>query len=206
YYGLQAKTKNGLILNWHDSKNNSRIFNKEEVDRLNKKLHGKPLSITAITKSKKRQYPPALYDLTELQRDANRLFGFSGQQTLRAMQQLYERYKMLTYPRTDSRVITSDIVPTLQDRIKACGVAEYARVAKKLMNKQFRLPRSVVNDKQVTDHHAIIPTEEQADVNLLGNNERKIYDLVIKRFLAVLSDPYEYEETRIIATVEGETF
>src|SRR5699024_9404588 len=127
-------------------------------------------------------------------------------QTLRAMQQLYERYKMLTYPRTDSRVITSDIVPTLQDRIKACGVAEYARVAKKLMNKQFRLPRSVVNDKQVTDHHAIIPTEEQADVNLLGNNERKIYDLVIKRFLAVLSDPYEYEETRIIATVEGETF
>src|SRR5699024_1700685 len=129
-----------------DSKNNSRIFNKEQVDRLNKKLHGKPLSIRSISKNKKRQYAPALYDLTELQRDANRLFGFSGQQTLRAMQQLYERHKILSYQRTDSRVITSDIVPTLKDRLRACAVDEYAAIANKLVNKQFHLPKSVVND------------------------------------------------------------
>lgn len=206
YYGLQAKTKNGLILNWHDTKNNNRIFNKEQIDTLHKKLHGKPLSITSITKSKKRQYPPALYDLTELQRDANRLFGFSGQQTLRAMQQLYERHKILTYPRTDSRVITTDIVPTLKDRLRACAVDEYAAIANKLANKHFRLPKSVVNDKQVTDHHAIIPTEEPVFLDELGSNERKIYDLVIKRFLAVLSEPYEYEEVHIKANIDKETF
>src|SRR5699024_10313594 len=95
---------------------------------------------------------------------------------------------------------------TLKERIKACAVDEYATVANKLMNKQFRLPKSVVNDRQVTDHHAIIPTEQPVDLSELGSNERKIYDLVIKRFLAVLADPYEYEETRITASVEGETF
>src|SRR5699024_8984545 len=149
---------------------------------------------------------PQLYDLTELQRDANRIFGFSGQQTLRAMQQLYERHKILTYPRTDSRVITTDIVPTLKERIRACAVDEYAPFANILINKQFKLPHSVVNDKQVTDHHAIIPTEEPVYLDELGSNERRIYDLVIKRFLAVLSDPYEYEETRISAKVDGERY
>src|SRR5699024_10751081 len=133
YYGITAKTTNDITLNWQNNKNQIRIFNKVTAEKIYQKLNGKPFVIKSVVKNKKRQFAPQLYDLTELQRDANRIFGFSGQQTLRAMQQLYERYKMLTYPRTDSRVITSDIVPTLQDRIKACGVAEYARVAKKLM-------------------------------------------------------------------------
>src|SRR5699024_11155543 len=115
-------------------------------------------------------------------------------------------YKVLTYPRTDSRVITTDIVPTLADRIEACGVDEYANVAKKLVKKTFRLPKSVVNNAQVSDHHAIIPTEEPVDLATLGNNERKIYDLVVKRFLAVLSDPYEYEAVQIKADLGGELF
>src|SRR5699024_416573 len=132
--------------------------------------------------------------------------GFSGQQTLRAMQQLYERHKILSYPRTDSRVITSDIVPTLKDRLRACAVDEYASIANKLSNKQFHLPKSVVNDKQVTDHHAIIPTEEAVFLDELASNERRIYDLVIKRFLAALSEAYEYEETRIDAVVQRESF
>src|SRR5699024_12596280 len=139
-------------------------------------------------------------------RDANRIFGFSGKQTLRAMQQLYERHKVLTYPRTDSRVITTDIVPTLKDRIDACGVNEYANFAKKLINKKFQLPKSVVNNQEVSDHHAIIPTEEPVNVHDFGSNERKIYDLVIKRFLAVLSDPFEFEETQVTVEVEGELF
>lgn len=98
------------------------------------------------------------------------------------MQNLYERHKLLTYPRTDSRVLTSDIVPTLKDRLDACGVDEYASVANKLMKKNFRLPKSVVNDQAVSDHHAIIPTETPANLADLASNERKIYDLVVIRF------------------------
>ena len=206
YYGLQLKTKNGLSLVWHDAKNNNRIFNKDKVEKLYQNLQDKTVTVQSIEKKQKKQFAPQLYDLTELQRDANRIFGFSGKQTLRAMQQLYERYKVLTYPRTDSRVITSDIVPTLKDRIDACGVDEYATFANKIKHKKFNLPKSVVNDKEVSDHHAIIPTEEQVDLAELGSNERKIYDLVIKRFLAVLSDPFEYEETQITAKVQDEVF
>src|SRR5699024_6564720 len=109
-------------------------------------------------------------------------------------------------PRTDSRVITSDIVPTLKDRIDACGVDEYATFANKIKHKTFNLPKSVVNDKKVSDHHAIIPTEEPVHLAELGSNERKIYDLVVKRFLAVLSDSFEYEETQITAIVQEEVF
>ena len=206
YYGIQLKTKNGMALGWHDMKNNTRIFDKKKANLLYQKLNGKTLSVRTVEKKQKKQFAPQLYDLTELQRDANRIFGFSGKQTLRAMQQLYERYKVLTYPRTDSRVITTDIVPTLKDRIDACGVDEYAFYAKKIKNKKLQLPKSVVNDKEVSDHHAIIPTEEPVELHAFGSNERKIYDLVIKRFLAVLSDPFEYEETRVTAEVQGEFF
>lgn len=206
YYGLQLKTKNGMTLGWHDAKNNSRIFEKEKAKLLHQKLKDKVATVQIVEKNQKKQFAPQLYDLTELQRDANRIFGFSGKQTLRAMQQLYERHKVLTYPRTDSRVITTDIIPTLKDRIDACGVGEYASYAKKIIHKKFQLPKSVVNDKEVSDHHAIIPTEEPVNLAALGSNERKVYDLVVKRFLAVLSDPFEYEETRVTVEVQGEKF
>lgn len=206
YYGLQFNTTNGLSLTWYGANKNSRIFNKGQAEQLQKKLKNKNATVKDIVIKQKKQFAPQLYDLTELQRDANRIFGFSGKQTLRAMQQLYEHHKILTYPRTDSRVITTDIVPTLKDRIDACGVDEYSTFAKKLLNKKFQLPKSVVNDKEVSDHHAIIPTEEPVDLQSLGSNERKIYDLVIKRFLAVLSDPFEYEEVVVSAEVDGEAF
>src|SRR5699024_7670096 len=201
---IQLKTKDGLTLRWHDKKNNTRIFDKETANLLHQKINGKEITIKTVDIIQKKQLAPQLYDLTELQRDANRIFGFSGKQTLRAMQQLYERHKVLTYPRTDSRAITTDIVPTLKDRIDACGVDEYASYAKKLITKKFHLPKSVVNDQEVSDHHGIIPTEEPVNLQDFGSNERKIYDLVVKRFLAVLSDPFEYEETRVNAEVQGE--
>lgn len=206
YWQLQVKNQQGLTLTWHDAKNNTRIFSREKAEQLQQRLKGNALTVQQVTKKQKKQYAPQLYDLTELQRDANRMFGFSGKQTLQAMQQLYERHKVLTYPRTDSRVLTSDLVPTLKDRIDACGVDEYAGVAQKLMNQKFHLPKSVVNDAEVSDHHAIIPTEEPADLSALGSNERKIYDIVVRRFLAVLSAPYEYEETEIKAVCEQENF
>lgn len=206
YYGLEAQTKNGLKLKWADNKNNGRIFDKARADQLPAQLKGKEMKIAKVDKKDKKKYAPQLYDLTELQRDANRLFGFSGKDTLRTMQRLYEQHKLLTYPRTDSRVISSDIVPTLKERVKACSTGEYAPIAKRMANKNFQLPKSVVNDAGVSDHHAIIPTEEPAYLEDLDASERKIYDLVVKRFLAVLSDPHEYEEVNVEAQIAGERF
>ncbi|MEI3614017.1 DNA topoisomerase III [Pseudogracilibacillus sp. SO30301A] len=206
FYGLELKNQTGTTFTWQDKQNNTRIFDKEKAEKLRTQLNNKRATIISVEKNHKKQFAPQLYDLTELQRDANRIFNFSGKQTLNAMQNLYERHKVLTYPRTDSRVITTDIVPTLKDRLEACGVDEYASVARKLAQKKYKLAKSVVNNAQVSDHHAIIPTEEPVDLEVLGSNERKIYDLVVKRFLAVLSDPHEYEEVRVHAEVEGERF
>ncbi|MGP4105714.1 DNA topoisomerase III [Virgibacillus sp. L01] len=206
FYGIEAKTSNGVTLTWQDAKNNSRIFSKERADTLYNQLKTKPAKVVNVDKSYKKKYAPQLYDLTELQRDANRIFGYSGKQTLSLMQKLYEQHKVLTYPRTDSRVISTDIVPTLKERVKACGVDEYARIANKVMKREWKLPKSVVDNTKVSDHHAIIPTEQQVILAELNDKERKIYDLVVKRFLAVLADPYEYEQTTIEAKIDSERF
>src|SRR5699024_7009051 len=116
----------------------------------------------------------------------------------------YERHKVLSYPRTDARVITTDIVPTLKERIKASASGEWKTVANQLMKKTFHLPKSVVNDKQVIDHHAIIPTEEPAQIDQLDNQQRKRYEILVKPFSALLSVTNEYKETLITAEVAGE--
>ncbi|RLL46732.1 DNA topoisomerase III [Oceanobacillus piezotolerans] len=206
FYGIEAKTNKGFKLVWQNEKNNSRIFSKEKADALLGQVKGKPAKVVDIAKSYKKKFAPQLYDLTELQRDANRIFNFSGKQTLSIMQRLYEHHKVLTYPRTDSRVITTDIVPTLKDRVKACGVDEYKQAAGKILQKDLKLSKAVVDNAKVSDHHAIIPTEERVYLSDLDDKERKIYDLVVKRFLAVLSDPYEYEQTTVIADIAGERF
>lgn len=205
YYEIIFKTEKGISFEWNDSKGNIRIFDQEKAESLYQKLKSDNADIKDVQKRKKKQPAPQLYDLTELQRDANKIYGFSGKQTLRLMQQLYERHKILTYPRTNSRVISSDIVPTLKDRIEACGIGEYSNYAMKLKRKKFQLSKSVVDDSAVSDHHAIIPTEEVVFMDLLDSNEKRIYDLVIKRFLAVLSDPFEYEQIKVTAEVKGES-
>ncbi|MEW9676061.1 DNA topoisomerase III [Lentibacillus sp. L22] len=206
FYGLEAKTQKGFKLIWRDAKNNSRIFSKDKADRLLEGVKNKPATVVSVDKTFKKKHAPQLYDLTELQRDANRIFNFSGKQTLSLMQKLYEQHKVLTYPRTDSRVISTDIVPTLKDRVKACGVDQYAKIAGKVLNRDFKLPKSVVDNSKVSDHHAIIPTEQPVVLADLSDQERKIYDLVVKRFLAVLSEPYEYEQTTIVAEIGKEHF
>src|SRR5699024_1479720 len=135
YYGIEAIAKGSLKLTWQDEKNNTRIFAKEKANDLIKKLTGKTLQITNIDKKLKKQYANQLYDLTELQRDAKRLFDFSAKQTLSIMQNLYEKHKVLTYPRTDSRVITTDIVPTLHERLKASAIGAYAKIANQIIRR-----------------------------------------------------------------------
>ncbi|WP_430790800.1 DNA topoisomerase III [Virgibacillus flavescens] len=206
FYGIQAVTDKGLKFTWADSKNNSRIFDKDKADSILNELKNKPAAIVSVDKTQKKKHPAQLYDLTELQRDANRIFNFSGKQTLSVMQKLYEQHKALTYPRTDSKVISSDIVPTLKDRVKACGVDQYARFASKILKRDFKLSKAVVDNTKVSDHHAIIPTEEPVELADLNDKEQKIYDLVVKRFLAVLSDPHEYEQTSVEVKIGDQRF
>lgn len=206
YYGITVSTQ-GIKLTWQDSSTKDiKTFDKEKCDKIFDKLKGKDAQVTEVSKTYKKSYAPQLYDLTELQRDANRIFSFSAKETLSIMQRLYENYKVLTYPRTDSRYVTTDIVDTLKDRIKACGTGPYSRLAVKLLREPVKANKSFVDNSKVSDHHAIIPTEQSVSLSTLNDKERKIYDLVVKRFLAVLYPPFEYEETSIKAKIGEENF
>ena len=122
------------------------------------------------------------------------------------MQRLYENHKVLTYPRTDSRYIGKDVVPTIKERLQACGTGPYRKLAGVLANKPIQANASFVDDKKVSDHHAIIPTEQFVQLDHMTNEERKIYDMVVRRFLSVLYPPAVYEQVSMEGTAAGETF
>ncbi|XQY91776.1 DNA topoisomerase III [Metabacillus sp. HB246100] len=207
YFGMKAVVEKGIIFTWHnDQKNDTKTFDEQELEQKLAKSKGKPATIIDRKVTPKKTYSPALYDLTELQRDANKRFGFSAKETLSTMQKLYEQHKVLTYPRTDSRYITSDIVPTLKDRLEACRMKEYAPAIAKIMKQPIKPTKAFVDDQKVSDHHAIIPTEESVPLSALSDKERKIYDMVVKRFIAVLMPAYQYEQTIVLATIGDEQF
>lgn len=206
YFGITAAS-NGLQLTWQDSATKSAsTFNKEHRDKVLETLQNKDAVITTVDKSLKKTWSPQLYDLTELQRDANKFFSYSAKETLSIMQKLYEQHKVLTYPRTDSRYLSTDIVETLKDRVKACSVGPYSKFCAKLLRNPISGSKSFVDDSKVSDHHAIIPTEESPMLSSFNDKERKIYDLVVKRFLSVLYPPFEYEQTTIRAAISDQTF
>ena len=206
YYGIEAITVDNLKLTWQDANGNGRSFEKEKIDAIVKKLGKGNATVIDIEKKPKKSFAPGLYDLTELQRDANKIFGYSAKETLNIMQKLYEQHKVLTYPRTDSRYISSDIVSTIPERLKACGVGEYRTLANKVLTKPIKASKSFVDDSKVSDHHAIIPTEGYVNFSAFNDKERKIYDLVIKRFLAVLYPAFEYEQLTLRAKMDNESF
>lgn len=206
YYGITANTK-ALKLKWQDNNTKDiKTFDKSKSDKILESVKNQDAAIIDIEKSNKRSYAPTLYDLTDLQRDANKIFGFSAKETLSIMQRLYENHKILTYPRTDSRYISDDLVDTLKDRIRACSIGQYQKMGSKVLNSPIKANKSFVDNSKVTDHHAIIPTEQRVLLSELNDKERKIYDLVVKRFLAVLYPPFEYEETSIKAKIGNENF
>ena len=206
YFCLTAATKD-LKLTWQDKKSkDTRTFDEKKCDSILASIKGKDGKVIEVDKSYKKTFSPKLYDLTELQRDANKIFGFSAKETLSIMQRLYETHKILTYPRTDSRYLTTDIVDTLDERLKACGIGEYKPMASKILRNPIKPNKSFVDNSKVTDHHAIIPTEQRVYLSKLNDGERKIYDLVVKRFLAVLYTPFEYEQTTIRAKIGDEDF
>ncbi|RHV33271.1 DNA topoisomerase III [Ruminococcus sp. OM05-10BH] len=206
YYGLKVYA-DGTCFTWQDGKSGStRSFDPERIRRISEEIRGERLVLDSVEKKSRKTYAPGLYDLTELQREANRRFGYSAKETLNIMQRLYEHHKVLTYPRTDSRYLSSDIVPTLKERIEACQTGPYRALARALHGKQFTADKRFVDDSKVSDHHAIIPTEQYVDLTHMTSEERKIYDLVVRRFLAVLYPPAEFEQISVKASVKGEHF
>ena len=167
---------------------------------------GRPGEITKLEKKEERERPQLLYDLTSLQRHANTLFGFSAKRTLAAAQRLYEEHKAITYPRTNSRFLTGDLVAEIRPTAELVGrdAPEYAAGARYVTGLE-KLPLGrVVNDAKVEDHHAIIPTRSEHDLARMGEDERRVYDLVAKRFLAVFHPDAVYERTRVETTVASE--
>ena len=206
YYGISLETQD-VKWTWRDEKTKSfRTFSRERAEQIKGRLENAALEITSVEKKAKKTMTPGLYDLTTLQREANLKYGFSAKETLNIMQRLYENHKVLTYPRTDSRYIGKDIVPTIKERLKACGIGPYRKLAGALMNKPVQVNGSFVDDKRVSDHHAIIPTEQFVQLDHMTNEERKIYDMVVRRFLAVLYPASQYEQVTMEAKAAGETF
>jgi DNA topoisomerase III len=180
---------------------------KEEAEEIVAACSGKPCEITKLEKKEERERPQLLYDLTSLQRHANTLFGFSARRTLGAAQKLYEERKALTYPRTSSRFLPGDMIAEIKPTADLVGRnREYSKAAS-YVTRLEKLPLGrVVNDKKVSDHHAIIPTKSEHDLGKMSDDELKIYDLVAKRFLSVFHPEAVYERTRIETTVEERVF
>lgn len=205
FYTISAKA-NGISLQWVNKDNNLRIFNEEAANKILNNLKGHDAKIISITETPKKKFSPALYDLTELQRDANKIWGYSAKQTLSIMQRLYENHKILTYPRTDSRYISTDVVSTIPERLKAISIGEYRMASSEILKGKINVSKSFVDNSKVSDHHAIIPTEQKPNLSNLSSEERHIYDLVVKRFLSVLMPPFEYIQTNIKAEINKEIF
>ncbi len=196
----------GYTALYKDSRNQARFFDAADAQQIANDVKGKQGMLTEVKKVYRFKAPPAAYDLTELQRDANKKYGYSAKQTLSLMQSLYETHKLLTYPRTDSRYITKDVAATLPERLKAIAVGAYKDAANAILRTKPIQTKYIVNDSKVTDHHAIIPTEQYVDLNKLSREEKHIYDLVVRRFLAVLSAPFEYDEMQVKITVGKHNF
>ncbi len=206
YWTVHAGFK-GISLVWMDRKTGqSNILDKDKAQGISLKVSGQPGRIADINKRERLEYPPPAYDLTELQRDANRRYGYSAKQTSNIMQALYEIHKAVTYPRTDSRYITRDMVPTLKERLRNLPSDYYGIAAGKILESGIHATNRLVDDSKVTDHHAIIPTEQAADFSALSREEACIYDLIARRFLAVLYPPCKIEETMLKVESAGELF
>jgi DNA topoisomerase-3 len=192
---------------WRSSKSqDSRLYDVNTAQSLQQKVLGKKGQVIQIKSTEKVEPVPLAYDLTELQRDANRRYGFSAKQTSNVLQKLYEQHKIVTYPRTDSRHLTSDMVPTLKGRLEQVAVGSYASLVQPLLSKPLPITKRVVDNAKVTDHHAIIPTEERLRLGDLTNDEKKLYDLIVRRFIALFYPVYRYDAMTMTIEIEGERF
>jgi DNA topoisomerase-3 len=185
-----------------------RIATEAEATAIVAACTGQTGEITKLTKTQRKERVPLLHDLTRLQGEANSRFGFTARRTLAAAQRLYEEHKALTYPRTNSRWLTGDMIPEIKPIARLVGQQrEYAEASKYVLALDVLPLARVVNDARVTDHHAIIPTNaERHPVDKMSDDDRRIYDLVVRRFLAVFHPDAEFENTRVETTVASNVF
>jgi DNA topoisomerase-3 len=191
---------------WFKNKQN-RLKEREAAEEIANKVRGGTGLVQKAEKKTATEKPPLLYDLTELQRNANARFGFTAERTLRAAQALYEEHKIITYPRTSSRYLSKDMVGTLKKRIEAAGELPDLTpfVAELLSLPKLPISKRIVDDTKVTDHHAIVPTNKKLSTEL-PSDEAKIYDLIARRFLAVFFPAARFENTSVVTAVRDETF
>ncbi len=179
-----------------------RLATEEEALAIVAACQGRPGTITKLDKKEQRERAPMLYDLTTLQREANTRYGFSARRTLAAAQRLYEEHKALTYPRTNSRYLTTDMVEEIKPTVELVGrQKEYAKAAAYVTGLDVLPLARVVNDEKVTDHHAIIPTKAEHAVDRMGDDDKRVYDMVVRRFLAVFHPEAVFENTRVETTI-----
>jgi DNA topoisomerase-3 len=179
-----------------------RIGTEEEARAIVAACEGRPGTIAKLEKKEQREKAPMLYDLTTLQREANNRYGFSAKRTLAAAQRLYEEHKALTYPRTNSRYLTTDMVDEIKPIAELVGShTEYRKSAEYVTGLDVLPLARVVNDEKVTDHHAIIPTRSEHNLEKMGSDDKRIYDMAVRRFLAVFHPEAVFENTRVETTV-----
>lgn len=193
---------------WIDEKENTRLDLREKAEQIAARVKGQRGIVSQIVKEEKRQLPPLLYDLTELQRECNRKFGFSAKKTLDIAQSLYEKRKMITYPRTDSRYLSDDMVGKIKQTLSRLkDVPAFSSYAAEVLAKEkLPLSKRIIDNSKVTDHHAIIPTDIRLRTDHLTPEENKVFSLVAARFLAVFYPAYVYESTKVYTKVGLDTF
>ena len=205
YFEVQADF-GGYTGMWIDKEEHTRIEKEETAKAIVAKVSGKQATIIKVEKEEKKMPPPLLYDLTELQRDCNKKFGFSAKKTLDIAQNLYEKRKMITYPRTDSRYLSDDMKGKVHNTLRRLNeLAEYQPYTQPLSG-NISFTKRIIDNSKVTDHHAIIPTDGKLRLDSLTEEEKKVFSLVVARFLAVFYPYYRYETTKVYAEAEQENF
>jgi len=192
---------------WFDEKpSDTKIFDEKKANEISTKVKNEIATITKITKKKNKQLPPLLYDLTELQRDGNKNFGYTANKVLNIAQQLYEKRKLITYPRTDSRYLSDDMKSVVKTTMNKINIEPYSKAIAPILEKGLKFSKRIIDNKKVTDHHAIIPTNVRPKTSSLSKDELNIYNLIVKRFIAVFYDPFLYETTEVISEAKEEKF
>ena len=199
YYTFEAVV-DGIRFNCGESE-----YNFTKAEKFVSYNKNKTINFDKVEVKIKTSIPKPLYNLTDIQQAASALFGLSPKQTLNIIQRLYESHKVLTYPRTDSRYLTTDMKNTLADRLRAIG-GDYKEITAKLLREKDFNTKRIINNSKVSDHHAIIPTEQKPNYMSLSDTELKIYNLVVKRFLENLLPDYKYEETSYSFKLDNKVF
>ncbi len=205
YYELQARFE-GYVGKWVNKSGKSKIETVDKVTKLKEKLEGKDGIVMDISVEKKTNKPPLLFDLTELQRTCNQKFNLSAQQTLDVAQDLYEKHKLITYPRTDSRHLSKDMKSTVESTMKKMNISPFDKYINKIIDKPLKFNKRIIDDGKVTDHHAIIPTGKVSGINNLKIQEKQVFYAIVKQFISVFFDDYIYNVTKITTNIEDEKF